>query len=153
VDLYSTDWESSMRRPVMYQEHAAEEPGPRAGRPTKIDVGLGCEIEELVAKGLSLREVAARVGVHPRTILRRAATDPVFGARYNKARALALGALFAELEGLARSGASIRDVSHARQRLMRRAPKRHGRPPGDRYAKGGPGYELARALALRRVRR
>jgi hypothetical protein len=104
-----------------------------------------------VAEGLPLREVAARVGVHPRTILRRAAIDPEFGARYNKARALALEALFEELEGLARSGASTRDVSHSRQRLMRRAPKRHGRPPGDRYAKGGPGYELARTLALRRM--
>src|SRR5688572_9020698 len=51
VDLYGTrtDRESSMRLPLMYQDHAAEEPGPRAERPTKIDVGLGCEIEALVA--------------------------------------------------------------------------------------------------------
>jgi hypothetical protein len=140
-----------MRRPVMYQEHAAEEPGPRTGRPTKIDPELGCAIEALVAKGLPLREVAARVGVHPRTILRRAAADPDFGARYARTRALALEALFEELENLARSGASRRALSGARQRLMRRAPKRYGRPEEDRYAKGGPGYGLARTLALRRM--
>jgi hypothetical protein len=153
ADLYSTstDRESSMRRPLMDQEHAAEEPGPRVGRPTKIDSEFGCAIEALVAEGLPLREVAARVGVHPRTILRRAATDPTFGAQYARARAIALEAVFDELQSLARSSASPRTVSRARRRLMRRAPKRHGRPEGDRYAKGGSGYELARILALRRV--
>jgi hypothetical protein len=155
ADLYSTstDRESSMRRPLMDQEHAAEEPAPRVGRPTKIDPELGCEIEALVAKGLPLREVAARVGVHPRTILRRAASDPEFGARYARARALALEALFTELENLARCGDSKRDVSRARQQLMRRAPKRHGRPEEDRYTIGGPGHRLVRTLALRSMSR
>jgi hypothetical protein len=138
-----------MRRSSTAEEQTAEKVGARPGCPTKIDVGLGSEIEALVAKGLPLREVAARVGVHPRTILRRAKADPEFGARYARARALALEALFEELENLARSGASPRIVSCARQRLMRRAPKRHGRPQGDRYAKGGPGHRLARMLALR----
>jgi hypothetical protein len=140
-----------MRRSSTAEERDLEEGGARPGRPTKIDVGLGSEIEALVVEGVPLREVAARVGVHPRTILRRAKADPEFGARYARARALALEALFSELEGLARSGASPRDVSRARQRVMRRAPKRHGRPGGDRYAKGGPGHQLARALALRQV--
>jgi hypothetical protein len=140
-----------MRPSSTAKERATEEVRSRSGRPTKIDVRLGCEIEALVAKGLPLREVAARVGVHPRTILRRTTTDPDFGARYAKARALALKVLFEELENLARSDASPGAVSHARQRLMRRAPKRHGRPEEDYYAKGGPGYGLARILALRRL--
>jgi hypothetical protein len=138
-----------MRRSPTAKVRTTEEVRARSGRPTKIDVGLGSEIEALVAKGLPLREVAARVGVHPRTILRRAATDPEFGTRYTRARALALDGLFTELENRARSGASPRTVSRARWPLMRRAPKRHGRPQGDRYAKGGPGHRLARMLALR----
>jgi hypothetical protein len=138
-----------MRRSSTAKVRTAEEVRARPGRPTKIDVGLGSEIEALVAKGLPLREVAARVGVHPRTILRRAQADAEFGPRYARARALALEALFEELDGLARSGASPRTVSRARQLLMRQAPKRHGRPQGDRYAKGGPGHRLARMLALR----
>jgi hypothetical protein len=68
-----------MRRSSTAKERTAEEVGARPGRPTKIDVGLGSKIEALVAEGLPLREVAARVGVHPRTILRRAAADPEFG--------------------------------------------------------------------------
>jgi hypothetical protein len=140
-----------MRRPPTAQERAAEDTRARLGRPTKIDAELGREIEALVTQGLPLREVAARVGVHPRTILRRTKADPEFGARYARARALALEALFTELENLARSGTSPRAVSRARQRLMRRAPKRHGRTEVDCYAKGGPGYGLVRLLTLRRM--
>jgi hypothetical protein len=99
---------------------------------------LAREVARLVAEGLTLREVAARVGVHPRTILRRAAADPAFRARYAEARALARRALLGELRELARSGASPGEVAAARHRLMRRAPKRHGRPEGGRYAEAGP---------------
>lgn len=115
------------------RERAAAKPGAaRPGRPTKVGPDLAREVARLVAEGLTLREVAARVGVHPRTLLRRAAADAGFRARYAEARACALRALLDELDGLARSGAPPREVAAARRRLMRRAPKQHGRPEGDR---------------------
>lgn len=127
---------TAVGRPLTSQERAAEQAGARPGRPTKVGPGLAGEVARLVAAGLTLREAAARAGVHPRTVLRRAAADPAFRARYAEARALALEALLGELRGLARAGASPREVADARRRLMRRAPKRHGRPGDDRNGEG-----------------
>src|SRR5687767_14070819 len=64
VGIRRRNQKRNMRRFPIAKERTAEEVGARPGRPTKIDVGLGCEIEVLVAKGLPLLEVAARVGVH-----------------------------------------------------------------------------------------
>lgn len=138
-----------MRRPLTSQERAAEAVGGRPGRPSKLTAELARTVELDVAEGLTLRQVAARAGVDPRTILRRAAADPAFRARYAKARAFALEMLLDEVYELARAGAALAHVYAVRRRLMRRAPKRHGRPEGDRYARGGPGYRLALTLALR----
>jgi hypothetical protein len=118
IGIGSPDQESYMRRRSTAEVRTTEEVRARSGRPTKVDVALSGEIEALIAKSPSLREVAAQVNVHPRTILRRAKADPEFGIPYARARALALGSLFTELENLARSGASPREVSCARQRLI-----------------------------------
>jgi transcriptional regulator with XRE-family HTH domain len=88
------------------------------------------EAERLVAEGLTLDAVAARLGVHRRTLLRWVERDPAFRARYEEARRLAHQGLYGELrEVLARTGGSCPAAYAARRQLMRRAPTRYGQLP------------------------
>jgi hypothetical protein len=88
------------------------------------------EAARLVAEGLTLDAVAARLGVDRRTILRRVARDPAFRARYEQARRAAHQGLHDELrEAVLRAGGSRAAAYAARRRLMRRVPKRYGRLP------------------------
>jgi IS30 family transposase len=88
------------------------------------------EAARLVAEGLTLDAVAARLGVHRRTILRWVERDPAFRACYEEARRTAHQGLYDELQQvLARTDGSRPAAYAARRRLMRRAPKKHGKLP------------------------
>ena len=88
------------------------------------------EAARLVAEGLTLDAVAARLGVHRRTILRWVARDPAFRARYEQARRAAHQGLYRELlEAILRAGGPCPAAYAARRQIMRRAPKKHGRLP------------------------
>jgi hypothetical protein len=125
-------------------------------REEQADALAAAEAEGLVAEGLTLDAIAARIGVHRRTILRWAERDEGFRERYASARAFAHEMLYEDLwEAILASGGSIR-AAHAAQRvLMRRAPKRHGRlPPARRPDLLGALREAAElARQTRRLRR
>jgi hypothetical protein len=79
---------------------------------------------------LTLDAVAERLGVHRRTILRWGERDPAFRQRYEEARRAAHAGLYRELlEAILRAGGGRPAAYAARRRLMRRAPKKHGRLP------------------------
>jgi AcrR family transcriptional regulator len=84
--------------------------------------------EGLIAEGLTLDEIADRLGVHRRTILRWAERDAAFCECYAKARRFAHGMLHDELQdAIVRSGGSLSAAYAARRQLMRRVPKKYGR--------------------------
>jgi transcriptional regulator with XRE-family HTH domain len=88
------------------------------------------EAARLVAAGLTLDAVAARLGVHRRTILRWVERDPAFRARHEEARRAAHAGLHRELlEAIIHAGGAQSAAYAARRRLMRRAPKRYGKLP------------------------
>jgi transcriptional regulator with XRE-family HTH domain len=88
------------------------------------------EAARLVAEGLTLDAVAARLGVDRRTILRWAERDPAFRAHYEQARRIAHEGLHRELlEAVLRAGGARSAAYAARRQIMRRVPKRHGRLP------------------------
>jgi transposase-like protein len=89
------------------------------------------EAARLVAEGLTLDAVAARLGVHRRTLLRWVGRDPAFRTRYEQARRAAHEGLYRELlEAILRAGGAARPAAYAaRRQIMRRAPKKHGRLP------------------------
>jgi Homeodomain-like domain len=85
-----------------------------------------------VAEGLTLDAVAARLGVHRRTILRWVARDPAFRARYEEPRRAAHAGLHRELlEAVLRAGGARPAAYAARRQIMRRAPKRYGQLPSE----------------------
>jgi transposase len=97
---------------------------------SKLTEERAAEAARLVAEGLTLDAVAKWLGVHRRTPLRWVARDPAFRARYEEARRAAHQGLYDELrEVLARTGGARPAAYAARRRLMRRAPKKHGRLP------------------------
>ena len=97
---------------------------------SKLTEARAEQAERLVAEGLTLDAVAARLGVHRRTILRWVERDPGFRARYARARRAAHEGLYREpREAIARAGGPRPAAYAARRRLMRRAPKKHGRLP------------------------
>jgi transcriptional regulator with XRE-family HTH domain len=88
------------------------------------------EAARLVAEGLTLDAVAERLGVDRRTILRWVERDPTFRARYEEARRAAHEGLHRELlDAIRRAGGPRPAAYAARRRLMRRAPKKHGKLP------------------------
>ena len=89
--------------------------------------------EQLVAEGLTLDAIAARLGVHRRTILRWVKRDTGFRERYASARRFAHEMLYDELQNaIILSGGSLSVAYAARRQLMRRAPKKYGRLPPER---------------------
>ena len=115
---------------------------------SKLTEARAEQAERLVAEGLTLDAVAARLGVHRRTILRWVERDPGFRARYARARRAAHEGLYRELrEAVAHAGGSRPAAHAARRRLMRRAPKKHASEP--RPAGGGGGGSTARPVESR----
>jgi transcriptional regulator with XRE-family HTH domain len=97
---------------------------------SKLTEERATEAARLVAEGLTLDAVAERLGVHRRTLLRWVERDPAFRARYEQARRAAHEGLYRELlEAILRAGGARPAAYAARRRLMRRAPKKHGRLP------------------------
>ena len=97
---------------------------------SKLTEEQAAEAARLVAEGLTLDAVAERLGVHRRTLLRWVARDPAFRVRYEEARRIAHEGLHRELlEAIIQAGGARPAAYAARRRLMRRAPKKHGRLP------------------------
>jgi IS30 family transposase len=99
---------------------------------SKLTEERAAEATRLVAEGLTLDAVAARLGVHRRTLLRWVERDPAFRARYEQARRAAHQGLYDELrEAIGRAGGTRAAAYAARRRLMRRVPKRYGKLPAE----------------------
>jgi hypothetical protein len=99
---------------------------------SKLTEERAAEAARLVAEGLTLDAVAARLGVDRRTLLRWVARDPAFRARYEEARRAAHRGLYDELrEAILRAGGSRAAAYAARRQIMRRAPKKHGQLPAE----------------------
>jgi AcrR family transcriptional regulator len=97
---------------------------------SKLTEERAAEAARLVAEGLTLDAVATRLGVNRRTLLRWVGRDPAFRARYEEARRAAHQGLHDELQqAIVRAGGPLPAAYAARRRLMRRAPKKHGRLP------------------------
>jgi hypothetical protein len=123
---------------------------------SKLTEERAAEAARLVAEGLTLDAVAARLGVDRRTILRWVECDAAFRARYEDARRAAHEGLYDELlEAILCAGGSLPAAYAARRRLMRRVPKRYGQlPPEQRprllYPPRPRQPDGARATAARR---
>ena len=120
-----------VRRPLTSQERAAEAVGGRLGRPSKLTAEVARAVELDVAEGLTLRQVAARAGVDARTILRRAAADPAFRARYARrarSRSRCCSTRFTSLPGPERRSPRLRRPSAADAAGAEAARPAGGRP-------------------------
>ena len=97
---------------------------------SKLTPAAAREVERLVAEGLTLHAIGARLGVHRRTILRWVERDADFRQRYERARRFAHELLYDELrEVIVRPAVTRREIYAARRQIMRRAPKRYGKLP------------------------
>jgi hypothetical protein len=97
---------------------------------SKLTPEAAGEVALLVAEGLTLTAIAARLDVDRRTILRWVARDADCRQGYERARRFAHAMLYDELhETISRTGGARRAVYAARRRLMRRTPKKYGRLP------------------------
>ena len=97
---------------------------------SKLTPAAACEVELLVAEGLTLHAIGERLGVHRRTILRWVERDADLRQRYERARRFAYELLYDELrEVIVRPAVTRREIYAARRSIMRRAPTKYGRLP------------------------
>ena len=100
---------------------------------SRLSPEVAAAVFAMMRDGLRLNEIAARVEVDRRTILRWVERDEAFRQGYAAARRDAHRGLYDELRAVIgqTEGARRKLAYAARRRIMARTPKRHGRLPAD----------------------
>ena len=97
---------------------------------SKLTPKAAAAVLAMVREGQRLDDIAPKVGVDRRTLLRWAARDVGFREGYIAARRHAHAGLYDELRQAIGGAKGAREAAYAaRKRIMTRAPKKYGRLP------------------------